>query len=44
MLSASSYGAGNKIEEAYDKTTLTYGVTASTTGNMSGVFGRKTLI
>ena len=40
MLSASDYGAGNgNVKSNYTSSTKTYGVTASTTGNMSGVFG-----
>ncbi|MBR6689496.1 MAG: hypothetical protein IKL68_05720 [Clostridia bacterium] len=40
MLSASNYGAGNgNVKNNYNSTTKTYGVTASTTGNMTGVFG-----
>lgn len=40
MLSASDYGAGNgNVTKNYNYTTQTYGVTASTTRNMSGVFG-----
>lgn len=40
MLASSDYGAGNNnITNTYDKTNKTYGVTASTTGDMTGVFG-----
>ena len=40
MLSASAYGAGNgKVSTSYSASTKTYGVTASTTGNESGIFG-----
>ena len=42
MLSASNYGAGNgKVSSSYNSTSKTYGVIASTTGNMSGVFGMR---
>lgn len=40
MLSGSNYGAGvGKVTDSYTSSTATYGVTASTTGNMTGVFG-----
>ena len=40
MLASSDYGAGNNnITNTYDKTNKTYGVTASTTGDMTGIFG-----
>ena len=40
MLSASDYGAGNgKVNYSYDSTTKIYNLSASTTGNLTGVFG-----
>lgn len=40
MLSASDYGAGNEmVKNDYVSATKTYGLTASTTGNYTGVFG-----
>lgn len=40
MLSASEYGAGvGKVDSNYDSSTKKYGLTASTTGNMTGIFG-----
>ena len=42
MLSASEYGAGvGKMTNEYDTSTYMYGESASTTGNMTGVFGMK---
>lgn len=40
MLSASSYGSGSgNVQKSFNSTTKIYNVTASTTGNMTGIFG-----
>ncbi|MBR6689491.1 MAG: hypothetical protein IKL68_05695 [Clostridia bacterium] len=40
MLAASNYGAGaGNVKTDYNSSTKMYGVTASTTGNMTGIFG-----
>ncbi len=40
MLSSSKYGAGNgNVSTSYNSTTKLYNITASTTGNVTGIFG-----